>query len=253
MSRHLLEDMNNSKTQGKGRDNMLRQTIKKKWSFLSQLMGLESTHRTELTNLAGQSWNIFSSCKDLPLSRFIDCIVHKNYDALIISGKPTQAALNDAWEKISNEYLELMHIDNIEAYKDYKRQILSINIRVIHLSTVLEALAYRYNDKLADILRNDDFGVELNPENPEQYAADLNRVNSMLMAEAARTKDIEAELEKVTSKNKGEKEATHEQFEEALQEIGKYQGYRIDPETTSVAAYCTYIKRLHRAAEKNKK
>jgi len=54
----------------------------------------------ELPNIS----NLYLSINKLPLSIFIDCLVDNEFNKLIIEGKATNEQLQQAWEKIMEEY-----------------------------------------------------------------------------------------------------------------------------------------------------
>ena len=58
----------------------------------------------------------------MPLSKYIECLVNKNLNALTISGFPTREELQDAWFEIQQQYADAMGDNEQRAYFELMRE-----------------------------------------------------------------------------------------------------------------------------------
>src|ERR1044072_6283374 len=80
--------------------------MKNRWPFTKKEQNTESVtpSRHMQTTIPSAKW--YHRITELPLSRFVDCLVDDTIYALVLSGKPTDEELNAAWVSIQGEYAE---------------------------------------------------------------------------------------------------------------------------------------------------
>jgi hypothetical protein len=86
--------------------------------------------------------------------------------------------------------------------------------------------------------------MAFDPKNPEQYFKDLDRVASETVRQTNLVKEIEGEYRR-SEKNK----AKAEDFDKILAHLGKFQGYRLDPDKVTVSEFVE-IMTLYKEANK---
>jgi signal recognition particle subunit SEC65 len=110
--------------------------------------------------------------------------------------------------------------------------------------SLLEVLRLKYNKDVIDVLRKLGYRMAFDPKNPEQYFKDLDRVASETVRQTNLVKEIEGEYRR-SEKNK----AKAEDFDKILAHLGKFQGYRLDPDKVTVSEFVE-IMTLYKEANK---
>lgn len=208
--------------------------------------------------------NYHKSIHDLPLNKFIDCMVDKNLSALIISGYPSAGLLKEAWDNILNEYSDIIgsqeHRMIFQLWKEVA--VMKVSVDQIRLLAARGSdtedkgiLRMVYIKEMADEL-NRILGTDckFNWEDQNTYHAELdkcvNRGKALLIQYDMKTLQFAA-LEKQA---KGEESApiTRQYFTSILITLSDYAKYRIE-ETIKMSEYCERIKRFAEYCEQIKK
>jgi len=105
----------------------------------------------------------YQDIHNLPLNKFIDCIVDGNLSALTISGFPSPEQLSQAWDFILSQYSELV---GTQEYRMYKILYCEVSILKITLDQI-RILAAKGNNQgekvgILRMIENDFFASELN-------------------------------------------------------------------------------------------
>lgn len=188
----------------------------------------------------------------MPLPPFIQATVKKDLSFLIIPGQaeveqPTSEALNTAWLDINSEYVEIVGDVDTAAYaSDLNRQT-ELQARLLRFKMVVLALREYPAPELIAILTEEDFGVSLDPADPEQFGKDLDRVLVELVQD-------EIELEKLLEKDdKSDEEkakkpnpVTEAHYDKILLEISHKdnEGVRYTAKDLTVREYAILLNRL---------
>lgn len=182
---------------------------------------------------------IYKGCEDLPMSAFLDVLVDNNYRALVRSKgviKCKDSKLKALWEEIYTEYLELSGGEESKAYYNLVKKATVLEAKLYVVQAVVNSLSFRCNEELAKSLRFVGINVKISKETLQK---DLLKV-------IARAKPIKIELEKVKEElapyMRSDVGISKEAFYQALTVLGKFQGYRLDPYTTTVSEYTLILK-----------
>ncbi len=200
---------------------------------------------------------------DLPLSKFIDCIVENNLSALIISGLPTEQQLHESWENIMNEYTEII---GTQEYRMYVQIFKEISLLKITLQQI-NAIAHKGTENLdiddkdyfaTGILRltyDEYFAKELNILlrtdckfnwlDQKSYHAELDKCISRSKSIKIKIdlKNIQFEAIEEKNKNKSAAKIDRQYFTSILITLSDHAKFRID-ENIKMSEYCERVKRF---------
>lgn len=219
---------------------------KRLWSYFKRSTGTDSIQR-ESQLPTGQSWKLYDSISDLPLGIFIKCATTGEFSSLIVSGHPDATIIAKAWDNIQTQYFDLLEVEEISHYVELKDRINRAVARITRIAMLVNALYIKHDEQIADILRDEDFNVSLDPGNRDLYDRELTRICSLIKEEEIVISECSEEIEKL---NKGgEVNTTH--FTRTLLELSRFQGYELKTETTTVETYCLVIKEMQTLAKKN--
>jgi len=84
--------------------------------------------------------SIYQNITNLPLSKFIDCIVDGNLSALIITGFPDFKRLQSAWNNILQDYSEAIGTGEYRLYISLYKEISLLKIDYESIHTIVDAL-----------------------------------------------------------------------------------------------------------------
>lgn len=200
---------------------------------------------------------------ELPLNKFIECIVDGNLAALIISGIPAEDQLKTAWENISQQYIERIGTSEYKMYIALYKEIntLKISLNQINIIAQREAegiepgiLRLYYVEKLAQelnsLLRTN---CKFNYADAKSYHAELDKC-------IRRSKSIKIQLDlklltfdAIEKKNKGKKgqKMDREYFTSILVTLSDHAKYHI-ADNIKMGEYCERLKRFIQYCEKSK-
>jgi hypothetical protein len=173
------------------------------------------------------------------LDVFLDCLVNNNLNRLIKSGNPPIHAINEAWECLYTEYIDI-------AGGTQTRQLMTINadlnaIRCKHekIRIALIVLANRYSKDMVQVIQNYGYTNKFNWEDPVSYQNDLTsmtgRLSVISLAWQIKEREKEALISELTKD--GAKKMTMQDWELHLASLHKFMNGRIDKKTTSVSEY----------------
>jgi len=113
---------------------------------------------------------------EMPLSKFIDCMVDDNIYALVITGHPSIEQLQLAWAQINQEYADVMgdneHRMFVSVYRDIK--VLETTLKLIHwlVDQLREVYYVEFANRLNALLNT---RFKFDHTKPEQYFNELTR------------------------------------------------------------------------------
>lgn len=210
--------------------------------------------------------SFYQSIDELPLNRFVDCLVDDNLKALVITGDPTNEQLYEAWGNISADYAERIGNHEFKLYKSLYRELelLRITLKQIHFiaaraneETGVEAGILRicytqyFHNQLNKLLNT---RCRLNYNDAKSYHAELdkciNRSKAIKIKIDLKLLSFEA-IEKKNNARPGEK-PTRQYFTSILVTLSDHAKYSL-PETMKMGEYCERLKRFFEACENSKK
>lgn len=124
---------------------------------------------------------LYRSCHELPLDRFITCIVDGDLNTLVNYGYHTEADIAEAWANIYAEYIDL-NADNESRYlSDLQKDISILRAEINIIDSILVCLSICYSKQLNEHLeRNYEIYVILEPGNYSKNIQSLQSARSYL-------------------------------------------------------------------------
>lgn len=174
-----------------------------------------------------RSYWAYNGCDTLPLSVFLEVLETGNTKKLVRFGIMPEKKRTDLWEKIFEEFREMIkdtshvHSFSIMRFITYQRT------KILILTHCMKSLMIQYNEKVADVIRA--FGFQMAKE---RMMKDLKRINGQIKRMEVEIEEKEKELKEM-EKDQGEKDG----FRLLIMSAAKFQGYRIDLEKTTVKEF----------------
>jgi hypothetical protein len=220
-----------------------------RWLFTrKQANGSTATPSTPIET-ATQSNKWYQKISDLPLNKYIECVVDGNLSALVISGYPTQEQLEASWFEIVEQYAEAMGDAEHRMYIKLYKELVYLNIehkQIISLIEVLTIVVYKpFEQKLNELLFTN-FSFTANREKELDTCYRLSK-STLLKIDMKK-----AQLDGL--KEKGEdtdKTPTREYFQSILITLSDYSKYPVE-ETITTYQFCERVKRFTQFVEKQK-
>jgi hypothetical protein len=194
-------------------------------------------------------WKFYSTIHQMPLDRFIDCMVDDNLHALIITGNPPEYELNKAWNSIRQDYADKMGDHEYSLYLQLFKEInvIDANINLVHKLVEVLRVAYvkEFADKLNSVLiTNYQFDITNLPEYDRLLDLCYNKTGGLKI----RLDMLLINFKAIQEKNAGKGNApTRDYFLSLLVTLSDHAGYMI-PDSISVFEFC---ERIIRAQKKN--
>lgn len=195
---------------------------------------------------ASSRCELYRTCSQLLMDKFIVCFVDNDLTPLIISGTPTEQELADAWRNIKEEYTELVRSEEQQHSNDLNAEIIVIQNRIFRINMCVEALKYVYTSDLVEELREQHMPFEYNPDFPDQYYTDLQKTIERTNGLHLKLKLKQDELQEWYEQNtKNKTEVSREQFDTVLAALTEANGFLVDESKITVTQYARMINRYH--------
>lgn len=220
-----------------------------RWLFTrKQANGSTATPSTPI-EIATQSSKWYLSITDLPLNKYIECVVDGNLSALIISGYPTQEQLEAAWLDIAEQYADAMGDAEHRMYIKLYKELVYLNIeykQILSLIEVLTIVVYKpFEQKLNELLFTN-FSFTANREKELDTCFRLSK-STLLKIDMKK-----AQLDGLKEKGDDtDKTPTREYFQSILITLSDYSKYPVQ-ETITTYQFCERVKRFTQFVEKQK-
>lgn len=195
----------------------------------------------------------YLSINQLPLSRFIDIVVDNNFYALVISGKPTDEQLFQAWDIIRMEYADAIKDHETRLLVSMEKELNRLKITHQQILQAIQVLRDYYTPEFKDIL-NDllKTSFKLDVRFKEDYDKDLkrayNRSKGLLIEINLKQLAYDGMLTKYQGENK---KPTREYFQGILITLSDFVQYQLQDSIT-VFEFCDRIRRLNQFNEQQK-
>ncbi len=213
-----------------------------------------------------KSCSIYQNISNLPLSRFIDCIVDHNLFALVITGTPDPKELTEAWDNILQEYTEAIGANEYKLYLSLYREVTNLDIEYKQIRSFADILCEiqnyiilknydvlpfvlesqkKFSNELNKLLRTE---CKFNNRDPSGFQEEINKC-------LRRSKALKIKLDlkllafaEIQKKNKDGAPMDRRYFDSMLITISDYAKYEIGEQIT-VSKYCERIKRYNHYCE----
>jgi hypothetical protein len=195
---------------------------------------------------------VLSSCYEVTMGQLEDCICDNNLSTLVVSGEPSALQLAEAWSSIFFEYCELAE-DSETRYRVLLDAQLTLDKKKEELGQGWATLLkHKYSEDIAEALRIIGFEFELNPNDPEQYQADLKRINGELGYLRLTIKIKEAQWTALMDKQSTHDTVDRKYFSTIYFAINNYAKREAVNRQTIVADYCAALRAFVGDGARNK-
>lgn len=191
------------------------------------------------------SWRLYRDCR-IELDRFLDAHFDKDYERIVISGEPTEAAIKEAWSTIYLQFSEMAQVGNYNELFDKTMKVQELNGRITVLDGIVQHLQICYDPMLVAVVN--EMGIYLVLDRSEDPIRKLKIVQGRVKRMILDMEKMEKELE-VLQKIKGSASG-REEYEDWLAIMSKSSGYAVRAKDISVAQYLRNQRRLNEQFQK---
>ncbi len=196
------------------------------------------------TDTSSSKW--YRSISELQLSQFIRVTVDENIYALVISGKPSDEDLIEAWGQIQLQYADAMKDNEYKLLVSLMKEVHRISILYDSIHMAIAELRKRYVKQFADRLnRWLESSFKFDVRFPDDYEEDLkrayNRSKGIKLDLDLKRASYEAIQKKFSSAGN---KLTREYFQGILITLSDHVRYPVTDSVT-VFEYCDRIRRLN--------
>ncbi len=175
---------------------------------------------------------------------FIDCLVDKHYESLIIEGQASEEELKEAWNNIYLEYASLMQQNQVNEVFELIKEINTLNAKITLVDTCVRHLSHNYDQQLIDVLNELRLRCNLlQGDNEETAFQKLNGVISRAKKWLVEIQMAEVKLESIQETEKNENPRDY--FYDMLMVISKENGYHAKSSEITVYEFCRHINKLN--------
>lgn len=180
---------------------------------------------------------LINSIDRLPLSAFFHCMVEQAYHELVLSGDPAPKTIHDTWKKLLSDYLDIVGDESftysLELARDVSRK--SLMAKIVEVSVQL--LRSHRSETAISLLR--ELGYNISDDyTPEM----LEAIALQLKTDLIEIEDQRAQMKEIYRKGEAQ-EPTYEYYHRQMVniEIGLQLRFPIDPSTTMLSKYATWL------------
>ncbi len=193
--------------------------------------------------------HIINNCDELTLHAFIRCL-EKNELQVLANYEAEKNDLENAWALIYDEFCNLTGQKKYIKLVELSKEIAQLQAKITAIDLCVNVMTYKDSETCKEILKKYGYNYKFDINDPEKYAKEIARVISVsktslisLQRKAQEFETIKKEAQTATNKKIN--------FYDTLASISKFQGYRIDPKTTTVSEYAGILNNIEKANKAN--
>lgn len=195
--------------------------------------------------------NLYSRCDEIPLSNFIDCLCDNNLNRL--KKNKYFPVINrwkqEAWSILGEEYSQKTDGDKYKATINITKDIYRDVCRLLAIDTCINRLVNKYDKDAADILRNFGYKLSFSADDREKYLNELAIVKKKVKIIVLSLEKNREKYEKLSDK-KAITGNERDEFINTLTILSKHQGYRINPDSTTLLEYLNILDNYKKETER---
>lgn len=186
-----------------------------------------------------EPFELYNDCSELPLYRWIKLAVTGDYKWLIKTGK-TKDDLADHYHKVYTEYTSL--VKDVRSTQELKLKIAVSTTakRIDHIQICVNLLRVKRDEKLIHLLQNELGFSRLTYIDLDK---DLTLTETLMRSEIVKYEQKRIQLEKMFT-DMADGDNGELEFYEQIRILAKWLTFNIDPHTTSVIQYISYLNAL---------
>ena len=191
-----------------------------------------------------QDFNLINSASELTLDKFIDCIVNRNLKILIKKGEIETNVLEQAWDKIYDEYLSILKNRDQSYIYHLQKDILLLEFKMSQINLCVTYLLCetdekKINEVLKELQKLTFVIGKFDVNDRQSFELDIQRVLSN-----ARKLIVEHE-EKIQEFNNllksDDEKLTEASFDALIIKLSKYMQFKIDKKITTVSEFAHMV------------
>ena len=220
----------------------------KLWRYTKKDLNGSTVPQSLPSPTSTQNHNLYHRITDLPLHKFITCLVDKDLSPLIISGTPTKNQLLEAWQIIYDEFSDAIGGGENKTYLSLLKDITKLDNKLKFVESIVNILSTPYRDESANdiiLVLNKICNTKFKFNDP----AELQRCIDRSMSIKIQLELKMMQLKEMQGKMEGEnKKPTREQFLDTLIELSDHVKYEVT-DKISVFDFFSRIKRYNKYCE----
>lgn len=173
----------------------------------------------------------------IPFSKYIEILINKDLNLLIIEGEATESELSNSWQTINELYIEAIGDLDTKIRIESAKEIAYLEGRIVIANLIIAQLLTRYSDDLIQMLSCFGYFISVEP-NEANLEAYISQFNGYLNAELLELKEKLNEIDKTDVKSV---EVTRQYFEKIIVAIELTFKFQINIDNITTAKYCEYI------------
>lgn len=227
----------------------MRKKRKYPWQFIRKPANGNTAMRSMLSQQGSPSARWYRSISELPLNKFIECLVDGNLSSLIIWGFPAAEDLENAWIDLREQYSDTMGDAEHKLAITLFKEITILSIELQQIKSLIEILSFVRYKPLEDQLNQLVFtNFSFTDHREKELQTCLRLSKSLLIKLEMKTNQYHA----LKEKNIGPVgKPTREYFQSLLITLSDYSRYLV-PDTITTFDFCERIKRLTDFIQKQK-
>lgn len=191
----------------------------------------------------------YTSCRELPLNKFIWCLVKGDVWYLMKPKKPrvSKKVLEPVWNEIFYEYMDMVKDPLHTKMLILMKEITRLDTHYVLVYETCRQLNLHYYKPLVESLQKLGYRYKYDPSDRKQYRKELDLTISQTKSYRVKSEQYRKDLEEIRS-DKGKKTEGAD-YVALLAELSKFQGYRIDPDVVTVAEFVAISNRYKKHVE----
>lgn len=175
-------------------------------------------------------------CSDTSIKKFKQAYCLGDLSVLIISGIPTHDELVNAWEELLSEYANQIRNEDSSHIIDLSKEIGLLQHHIIYVEEAVKYLRIRYDQDMVDEMILIGYEFLQQTEDIVDWNKQLNRCISLCKTKIFDLEELQEQYKRINKTTEGKK-LTDDDFNKNVMMVSKYQGYRIDQDTTMMDEY----------------
>jgi hypothetical protein len=164
-----------------------------------------------------------------------------DYTALVIEGSAEADHLAEAWQKIHQEYIALLGNSQDNYLLTLMMEVNRLYFRHLSITEAVKLLRAHRFDELVMMLKKEGFNYPFNPNDPEEYRKDLNKVTNRAKSLLVELEQKKKQLE-LLQQNQSTGKIDREYFDKILITLSQHMGFKLEKDKTTVTEYIYTLK-----------
>jgi hypothetical protein len=195
---------------------------------------------------AKQSIGLYRDLKELTLDRFIECYCNDNLSKLVKFGEPTAEELQEAWDEIFTQYIEIIGGEEVQDKLKLIRDMNFLSMKVERIGALLDVLSVAPTEGLFEQLFAFGYNLPKMPYNEDSIKALSKIITAHMKRDVVEVQILSDRLKKETGEQKRQ---TESDFYALIVEISDMFKVVLKESETSVMAFAMYINKYKQKAE----